>query len=121
MANETVVYQKIQCRYITILMVGIALSLFIFCFSLCFGNYQTSLADVIQAVRNPRQNPQIYNIIFLSRLPRVISSIFVGAALSVAGLVYQDLFSNRMASPDILGVSAGASVGASISIFLGNH
>ena len=54
-----------------------------------------------------------------SRLPRLISAVFVGAALSVAGLTYQDIFSNRMASPDILGVSAGAGVGASISIYYG--
>lgn len=119
MTSEREVYQKNQRKYIALLMVGVALSLFVFCFSLCSGNYQTPFPDVVQAVLHPRQSPQVYSIIFLSRLPRLIGSIFVGAALSVAGLVYQELFSNRMASPDILGVSAGASVGASISIFLG--
>lgn len=119
MANEGAVYKVKQRRYVMILVTGIALSLFVFCFSLCFGNYQTSVSDVVQAVRKPHQNQQIYNIIFLSRFPRLIGAVFVGAALSAAGLVYQELFSNRMASPDILGVSAGASVGASISIYLG--
>lgn len=119
MADERAVYKIKQRRYLIILAAGIAMSLFVFGFSLCFGNYQTSLSDVVHAIQNPGQNRQVYNIIFLSRLPRLVGSVFVGAALSVAGLVYQELFSNRMASPDILGVSAGASVGASISIYLG--
>lgn len=52
------------------------------------------------------------------RLPRVILSVLVGASLSAAGAAYQGVFQNPMASPDILGASAGAGFGAALAIFL---
>lgn len=52
------------------------------------------------------------------RLPRVLAALSIGAALAAAGAAYQGLFHNPLASPDILGVSAGASVGAMFGIFL---
>jgi len=45
-------------------------------------------------------------------MPRICAAILVGSALAVAGATYQGLFRNPMVSPDILGASAGASVGA---------
>ena len=54
------------------------------------------------------------------RLPRVLASALVGAALSIAGLMFQGLFRNPMADPYIIGASGGATVGACIGIlFLG--
>ncbi len=58
------------------------------------------------------------NIIRFIRLPRALASFLVGGALSVSGLVYQNTFNNKLISPDILGVSAGACVGAGIAILL---
>lgn len=52
------------------------------------------------------------------RGPRVLAGITVGAALAGAGVVYQGLFRNPLVSPDILGVSAGAGLGAVVGIFL---
>lgn len=52
------------------------------------------------------------------RLPRVLLSVLVGACLSAAGASYQGVFQNPMASPDILGASAGAGFGAALAIFL---
>ncbi|SFG53238.1 iron complex transport system permease protein [Ensifer sp. OV372] len=52
------------------------------------------------------------------RLPRVGGAILIGAALAAAGATYQGLFRNPLVSPDILGVSGGASLGAVIGIFL---
>lgn len=51
-------------------------------------------------------------------LPRVGAAILVGAALAAAGASYQALFRNPLVSPDILGVSAGAGLGAVVGIFL---
>jgi iron complex transport system permease protein len=48
----------------------------------------------------------------------VIAAVLVGAALAAAGAAYQNLFRNPLVSPDILGVSAGAAVGAILGIFL---
>ena len=53
------------------------------------------------------------------RLPRVILSVLVGACLAAAGGAYQGVFQNPMASPDILGASAGAGFGAALAILLG--
>lgn len=53
------------------------------------------------------------------RLPRIIIGLLVGAALSVAGAVMQGVFSNPLADPGIMGISAGASLGAVLAIALG--
>lgn len=119
MADETALYKRNQRRYYILLSAGIVLCVTVFIVSLCSGNYKTTPADVINALLNPEGNSQVYKIILKSRLPRLLGAVLVGAALSVSGLTYQELFSNRMASPDILGVSSGAGVGASISIFFG--
>jgi iron complex transport system permease protein len=55
------------------------------------------------------------------RLPRILLSIFVGAALAVAGTSFQALLRNPLADPYVLGVSSGASVGAILALILENH
>ncbi|MBO6508942.1 MAG: iron ABC transporter permease [Roseibium sp.] len=54
------------------------------------------------------------------RLPRVVLGALVGAALAVSGAVMQGLFRNPLADPGIVGVSAGAGLGAALFIVLGN-
>nr|WP_280712763.1 iron ABC transporter permease [Desulfobaculum xiamenense] len=55
---------------------------------------------------------------FLVRLPRCIMAALVGAGLAVSGAAYQGLFRNPLVSPDILGVSAGATFGAALGLVL---
>jgi iron complex transport system permease protein len=55
-------------------------------------------------------------IFFVARLPRVLAAAVVGAALALAGVVFQALLRNPLASPDTLGVSAGAALGAVLAI-----
>ena len=57
-------------------------------------------------------------VVLQVRLPRVAAALVVGAALSSAGATYQGLFRNPLVSPDILGVSAGAGLGAVLGIYL---
>lgn len=57
-------------------------------------------------------------VLWKIRLPRVCGALLIGAALSGAGATYQGLFRNPLVSPDILGVSAGAGLGATLAIFL---
>jgi iron complex transport system permease protein len=59
------------------------------------------------------------NILFLARLPRILLGAITGAALSVAGAVFQALLRNDLAAPFTLGVSSGAALGAVIAISLG--
>jgi len=58
-------------------------------------------------------------IISQLRLPRVVAAMLVGCSLAVCGVVMQGLFRNPMASPEILGVSAGGSLGAVVAITSG--
>jgi iron complex transport system permease protein len=62
---------------------------------------------------------QDITIILFLRLPRVLAAMLVGSALAVCGVVMQGLFRNPMASPEILGISAGGSLGAVIAITSG--
>ena len=63
--------------------------------------------------------PQAVTIFWKIRLPRILSAVFIGASLSVAGSTYQGMFRNPLVSPDILGVSSGASLGAALAILNG--
>jgi len=63
-------------------------------------------------------DPTIETVVFRIRGPRVAAALLIGAALAAAGAAYQNMFRNPLVSPDILGVSAGAAVGAVLGIFL---
>ena len=58
------------------------------------------------------------SLLLQHRLPRIILACLVGGCLSSAGAAYQGVFQNPMASPDILGASAGAAFGAALAILL---
>jgi iron complex transport system permease protein len=58
------------------------------------------------------------SVILQVRGPRVVAGFLVGAALAVAGTVFQGLFRNPLVSPDILGASSGAALGAVLGIYL---
>jgi iron complex transport system permease protein len=58
-------------------------------------------------------------IFFVARLPRVLAAALVGSALALSGVVFQALLRNPLASPDTLGVSAGASLGAMMAMTFG--
>ncbi len=59
------------------------------------------------------------DIVWFVRLPRLVLAIGVGAALSIAGVVMQAIVKNPLADPYVLGVSSGASLGATLAILLG--
>lgn len=63
--------------------------------------------------------PQAVTIFWSIRLPRILSAMCIGASLAAAGAAYQGMFRNPLVSPDILGVSSGASLGAALAILYG--
>jgi iron complex transport system permease protein len=87
------------------------------------GRYPVSLADLAEVVRAHLSGrpaavaPAVENVILLVRGPRVLAAVLIGAALAVAGTAFQGLFRNPLVSPDILGASSGAALGAVIGIF----
>lgn len=58
-------------------------------------------------------------IVWQIRVPRALAAVIVGAVLAAAGTALQSVFRNPLASPDLLGVSAGAALGAALAILLG--
>jgi iron complex transport system permease protein len=62
--------------------------------------------------------PNVETVVLQVRGPRILAALLVGAALAAAGTAYQGMFRNPLVSPDILGVSAGAALGAVLGIFL---
>ena len=91
---------------------------FLVLLALSQGRYAIPLSDVLNTLLLNNDNQMQHNIIFNLRLPRVIGAILVGAALSIAGTTYQGIFRNPLVSPDILGVSNGACIGAALGILL---
>ena len=91
--------------------------------SLAIDRYGLGAAEIFSSLKSllfglPPSNEQAHAVITQIRLPRIAFAVLVGASLSAAGAVYQGLFKNPLVSPDILGVSSGAAVGASIAIIL---
>jgi iron complex transport system permease protein len=90
--------------------------------SFVVGPYPISPADVARALasavsRTPSGLPPNVDAVVLElRAPRIAAAIAVGAALTASGAAYQRLFRNPLVSPDILGVSAGSAVGASLAL-----
>ena len=69
-------------------------------------------------VTNPLE-PEQEAVLWYIRMPRILIGLMVGGSLALAGAVMQGIFSNPLADPGIMGVSAGASLGAVIAISLG--
>jgi len=87
-------------------------------FSLATGAVRVSPGAILAALFRHRPLTPTQQIILLQiRLPRVLASGVVGAALSISGLMFQGLFRNPMADPYVIGSSGGAVLGACIGIF----
>jgi iron complex transport system permease protein len=92
--------------------------------ALGIGQYPIGPLQIVEALSWrvlgwPAEVPDtIATVVLQVRLPRIAAAVVVGAALAAAGAAYQGLFRNPLVSPDILGVSAGAGLGAVLGIFL---
>ena len=110
-------------RTVGIMAVGLILCILA---SFTLGRYPVSPVELLGVLGHklglpivPFWTDQVEAAIWNIRLPRVILSVLVGGCLAAAGGAYQGVFQNPMASPDILGASAGAGFGAALSILLG--
>jgi len=82
------------------------------------GRYPVSPGEVLAALTGQAADPTVNTVVLQVRGPRVLAALLVGAALAAAGTAYQGMFRNPLVSPDILGVSTGAALGAVLGIFL---
>lgn len=82
--------------------------------SLSLGSARLSLTDLWNAIQLGPGNGMASNIFWYVRLPRTIACVFAGAGLAVSGLVIQNVLSNKLASPGIIGVNSGAGLAVTI-------
>jgi len=106
-----------KLKYSLILLAGFVVLALLCLLSLYIGRYPISLGDLGHVLSNDADlDPNMAVVLWNIRLPRILSAVVVGGALAIAGTAYQGLFRNPMVSPDILGVTSGAGLGAALAI-----
>lgn len=84
--------------------------------SVCVGKYSITAADIKAILTGGPVREMTRSVFVTLRLPRTIMAIIAGVGLGIAGSVYQIIFKNPLASPDIIGIAGGANLGAAIAI-----
>jgi len=109
--------QNSRDRSFKVFIILSLLLLLFFLLDLFIGSYYISISEIIKSIFHPYDvEPQISSIILQFRIPKAVTAVLAGAALSVAGLQMQTVFRNPLAGPDILGVSSGASLGVALLV-----
>ena len=112
-------YRKSKKTFIISVLILSVLIVILFFVSMSVGRYRIPFADVIKYFTGQTVPELSARVIAYLRLPRTLLAALVGCALAVSGAIYQSAFNNKLVSPDLLGVSSGASVGACFAILLG--
>ncbi|MEV4331632.1 iron chelate uptake ABC transporter family permease subunit [Streptomyces sp. NPDC049597] len=86
--------------------------------SVAMGTFALPVSDVVASLFGD-DSADTYLIVRELRLPRALTAVLVGIAFGVAGAVYQAVTRNQLASPDLIGISAGAGAGAVGAIVVG--
>jgi iron complex transport system permease protein len=106
---------RTRARTITLAIAVVAVA--VAAVSLSVGAYTLPLPDLLQTLVGQGTGSDNF-IIFRLRMPRLVLAALVGCAFGVAGALFQTLLRNPLASPDIIGISQGASVAAAFSILI---
>jgi len=109
-------FPKLGLRtWIVVLLIVILAVAFIL--SLTLGSVHIPPEQVLRILTGGEPDKASWtDVIFKFRLPKAVTAMLVGAALSIAGLQMQTLFRNPLADPFILGVSSGASLGVALVV-----
>jgi iron complex transport system permease protein len=99
--------------WITLTILLIAL----FILDIALGSVQISVQEIIHVLfTNNSEYPEYSTILYRFRIPKALTALFAGFALSVSGLQMQTVFRNPLAGPFVLGISAGASLGVALLV-----
>ena len=114
-ADHRVIVRKARttgrARAIGVSVVLLVLTFVTFCVSLSVGDFPIPVLDVVPAIFG-HGGPDSDFIIRQLRLPRALTAVLVGSAFGFSGAIFQSLARNPLASPDIIGITAGASASA---------
>lgn len=95
-----------------ILFIGLLVLLVIaFLADIAIGSVHLSWAQIWNVLTGENTDVVLNEIVLNHRLPKALTALLTGAALSVAGVLMQTLFQNPLAGPDVLGITSGASLG----------
>lgn len=89
-----------------------------FCVGLAYGDYPVPLADVVPALWRSGARGTVF-VVHEVRLPRALTGVMVGAAFAASGAILQTITRNALASPDMVGINAGATTAVVAGIVLG--
>jgi iron complex transport system permease protein len=95
---------------------------FLFVASFVLGRFAIAPMDVVRILASPlwpstpTWTPAVETVVLSVRLPRIMAAVLVGGSLAAGGAAYQTLFRNPLVSPTLLGVSAGAALGATAAM-----
>ena len=91
------------------LLAGLALAVVLSAAAgLCLGSQPYTLPQLVQALRAQDPQDTVWRVLVYVRLPRVLAGMGAGAGLAAAGVLLQAVLNNAMASPNVIGVNAGA-------------
>lgn len=108
---------QLRPRLIAVVAALVLLAAFLTALSVALGDLDLSILEVLGILAGGGSGGDRFIVLGL-RLPRALTGLLVGLALGVAGAITQSVTRNPLASPDVLGITAGASVGAVAMIVL---
>jgi iron complex transport system permease protein len=100
-----------------LLVAGVGCALLLGRYHIGIDAFREIVAEMVGGTSGHAEHTTSSVVFWSVRLPRVLAAILVGAALSVAGAIFQSLFRNPLVSPGILGVTSGAGFGATLAFF----
>lgn len=108
--TEGLAHVRSRARFVTVLVVGIALLLAAVVGGMLLGDVRLLLGDVLNWLTDSAG--RVVTTVLDTRTPRVLAALLAGAALALAGTIVQAIARNPLADPSLIGVSGGAGVGA---------
>lgn len=99
---------------LAVISIATVILIFVIVLGVMIGTIQFSFSEILSMIKGQLRGELVNQIIINVRMPRVITGMFVGMNLAVAGVLLQGILRNPMASPNIIGVNAGAGLAAVI-------
>lgn len=113
----TLIYRGVIRRRIQLFFLILGGLVFLMLYAIAVGSYDLSMGSLIRAVLGRADGP-IETVVWNIHLPRIMAAILSGWGLGRAGVTFQSLLKNLLASPSTLGISQGAAFGASLAIVM---
>ncbi|HEX2564845.1 MAG TPA: iron chelate uptake ABC transporter family permease subunit, partial [Acidimicrobiales bacterium] len=106
---------RLAVRPLVVTSVLVAVALVVFAWSLAVGEFPIPFGDVVATLVG-QGRPDTDFVVGTLRLPRGLAAVLVGAAFGLSGAIFQRIARNPLASPDIIGITAGAAACAVLTI-----